>query len=199
MALADYGFDTTFEGTVEEAPISLSLDEKTTRTGYRVRASDAAAGLKARISRIILSTALSATGLYLLFKGGSIVSADATGAWLLTPIALYLMASGLFWMMTLLRRPQELQVDQRGRCFHLIKRNLRGQERKRETIRFEEVVKINLIDNLPSLDMRASSMNWNMGRIDITWRQTQVLPMVSGDVAELEPLLRRLRREVGMA
>ncbi|WP_298292111.1 hypothetical protein [uncultured Litoreibacter sp.] len=199
MALADYGFDATFEASENESPIVLSLDESTTRTGYAVRASQAAAGLKARYSRIILSAAMSGTGLFLMIAGGSIVADGAKGAWLLTPIAIYLFLAGLVWLSALLRRPQELNVDHKGRCFHLIKRGLRGAEVGRQTIRFEEVVKISLIDHLASLDMRASAMNWDMGRIDVTWRQNTVTPMITGDVAELEPLLRRLRREVGMA
>lgn len=199
MALADYGFDMTFEASVEEAPIVLSLDETATRNGYAIRASDAAAGLKARFSRIVLSTVIAATGLFLLVQGKSLISADAMGAWLMTPIALYLIISGLIWVAALLRRPQELVIDHKCRCFHMINRNLFGNESGRQTVRFEEVAKIEMVDTLTALDMRASAMNWDMGRIDVTWRQDKLTPMITGDVAELEPLLRRLRREVGMA
>lgn len=199
MALADYGFETTFEGSIEDAPFTLSLEEAATRKGYVVRPSAAASGLKSRIYRMVMASLLASIGSYLLVQGDTLVSPDTVGGWLLAPIGLYLIASGLFWMTTLLRRQQELEINHRDRCFHLIKRDLRGQEANRQTIRFEEVVKISMIDDLAALDMRASALNWAMGRIDITWRQNKVTPLVVGDVAELEPLLKRLRREVGMA
>lgn len=199
MALADYGFETTFEATHEEPLPVLSLDQSKTRSGYAIRPSAAASGVQARLGRMVLSVAMAGAGLFLITSGERVLSADAVGASLILPIGIYLVFSAVVWLAALARRPQELEIDQRGRAFHLIKRNLRGDEKSRQTIRFEEVVKIAMIDHLASLDMRANAMNWDMGRIDVTWRQDKVTPMITGDVAELEPLLQSLRREVGMA
>ncbi|MDA8747485.1 hypothetical protein N9M66_04665 [Litoreibacter sp.] len=198
MALADYGFETTFEATQEDQLPVLSLDKTNIRNGYALRPSRAAAGIQARLGRILLSAVMAATGVFLMTSGETVVSAEASGAALLLPIGAYLLVSAILWVFVLARRPQELAVDQRGRAFHLIKCNLHGEERSRQTIRFEEVVKITMIDHLASLDMRANAMNWDMGRIDVTWRQDKVTAMITGDVAELEPLLQSLRREVGL-
>lgn len=198
MALADFGFEARIDTAHEEQLPVLSLDQSKTRNGYEVAPSIAASGVRARLGRMVLSVAMAGTGLFLMISGESILSADATGGGLLFPIGAYLLLSAFVWLCALSRRPQELRVDQRGRAFHLIKRGLRGEEKSRQTIRFEEVVKISMMDHLASLDMRANAMNWDMGRIDVTWRQNKVTPMITGDVAELEVLLHSLRREVGM-
>ncbi len=198
MALADYGFGTTLNATENDAPHVMSLDRSNTRSGYRLSQSAAAAGAQTRVGRAALSTVMALTGVFLMMSGDKIVSAEATGAWLLYPIGLYLVLAGMVWLVALSRRPQELLVDKKGRAFHIVKCNWRGQEKSRQTIRFEEVVKLTMIDHLASLDMRANTMKWDMGRIDVTWQQNKVTPMITGDVAELEPLLGNLRREVGM-
>ncbi|MEM9581889.1 MAG: hypothetical protein AAGA08_02135 [Pseudomonadota bacterium] len=198
MALADYGFDTTISEVAPEQLPPKSLKRTKTRAGYMISPSATAAGVRARMGRLVVSAFMVASGITLVAFGDDLASAHAFGGWLLFPIGVYLSVTGLFWMSKLMRSPQVLKVDQKGRAFHLIKRNWRGEERSRKTIRFEEVGKITLVENLATFDMRANALNWDLGRIDLTWRQNKVTPLISGDLAELEPLLLNLRSEAGL-
>lgn len=199
MALADYGYGTSAGRGKAHSPDILSLTTKPTRKGYAIYASDAANGVWLRIMQSALCAAMVMAGTVLMVAAAALVSPGSIGLWLLPAIGLYLFATGIIWQARLWCRQVSLHVDQNARAFHLVRRNALGAERARQTIRFEEVTKISMVDGLPAADMRAGRMNWNMARIDIKWRKTNVARTITGDLAEIEPLLVRLRREVGMA
>ena len=199
MALTDYGYGTSAGRGITHSPDILSLTTKPTRKGYAIYASDAANGVWLRMMQSVLCAAMVMAGIVLMAAAPALVSPGSIGLTVLPVLGLYLFATGIIWQARLWRRQVSLHVDQAARAFHLVRRNAMGAERARQTIRFEEVTKISLVDGLPAADMRADRMNWDMARIDIKWRGTNVARTITGDLAELEPLLIRLRREVGMA
>lgn len=199
MALADYGYDTSVNGGVISDTHVLSLKTETTRKGYAISASDAANGPWQRIVQCVLCAMMVTAGTVLMGAASVLVTPGSIGLWLLPAIGVYVFVTGVIWLARLSRRQIALHVDHGARAFHLVRRSLLGTERNRQTIRFEEIVKISLVDGLRATDMKARRMNWDMARIDVTWRQSKVTEILAGDAAELETLVARLRREVGMA
>lgn len=198
MAFADYGSGTNVEGPANTDRSVLSLRTDLTRKGYAICASDAADSLARRAAQIVVCGVVAATGMGLMWNAASMVSRGSVGAWLLPAIGAYLSVTALVWLIRLLRGRAELRVDKGARALHLLRRGFAGAERGRQTIRFEEIAKITLVDGLPSRDMQAHARNWSMARIDVTWQGGKCRTVITGDVDELEPLAAKLRREVGL-
>lgn len=194
MTIADFGYDAH-----QGEPVGRSLDVTRGRGGYTVHPSLAAFNLRSRMIRAGLSAATISVGAVLALGGKSLVAVSGLGASLMVPLGVYLVIAGLFWLSVLLRRPQELIVDKSNRVFHIVKPTLAGAQRSRETIRFEEVAKIAMVDRVKTFDMSADAKGWEMARLDVIWQGDRVSSMITGDINEVEPLLIQLRREVGMS
>lgn len=196
MAITDFGFG---GAQLEEHHHVASLELLPRRGGMHIRPSEAAAGFRNKLVRLVLSSVTLGVGAALFVGRDALNGFEIAGLNLFGPLGLYLMVAALIWITALLRRPMELLVDSRDRVIHLVRFGWTGAERSRQTIRFEEIKGIELIDHVPTLDMRAQSMNWDMGRLDVHWQKSRVNALVTGDVAELEVLLTSLRRDVGLS
>ena len=195
MAISDFGYG----GAAKDDGHVPSLETLPYRGGMHIRPSDLSAGFRGKLLRLVLSSATFGMGLVLYLGRDAVVAADAPGAQFIGPIGLYMMVAAVVWVTALLRRPKELIVDGRNRVLHLVRVGWAGAERSRRTIRFEEIRGIELIDHVPTLDMQAHSLNWNMGRIDVKWQKSRTDALLVGDVTELEDIAVSLRRSVGLS
>jgi hypothetical protein len=193
MTLADFGFGP------QQNTAQRSLDVARRRGTYTVRPSLAAFDLKSRIIRAAISAATIGIGTVLVVSGKTILGVSGPGGALIVPMGVYMIMAGLFWLYMLLRRPPELVVDTPNRAFHIIKPSLLGHARARETVRFEEVARIEMVDRVRGYDMSADANGWTLARLEVIWQGDRVTPMMTGEIGEIEALLGQLRREVGMA
>lgn len=187
MALADFGYLGKVKTGSEAARRSLEME--TSRGGYIVRRSGAVARGRFRLAGLAVMAGLGAATLGALAAGQMAALAGMGGGLALTALG----------VTALLRRPGALEVDQRGRAFHLLRRTIYGHMARCKTIRFEEVIDIEMVDRLSPLDAPAAALSWDMGRIELTWQRGRKLALICGDVSELEPLLGRVRRELNRA
>jgi hypothetical protein len=187
MALADFGFSAKIKSETETT--RSSLETETSRGGYIVRRSAAVAQVSRKLAGAAFASGLGLAA-FGAFGAGNVLTLAAVSA------GLALMALGAKKM---LRRPRELEIDRRGRAFHLLSRSLSGHPTRHKTIRFEEVCEIELVDRLSPLDAPAAGLSWDMGRIELTWREGRKQALICGDVSELEPLLSRMRGELNRA
>lgn len=193
MALVENWYGTSGVSS-EDDTFSLSLQSKAVRKGYLVKPTLTFANPSGRTVKIAIGLACLACAGMLVTTAGQFAM-----SWLLISVGIYLACCGVFWVAMSLRPTLEVQVDRKNRVFHLIRRTMHGIECRRQIVRFEEVLKIAIVDTPNGFDMLARKMRWNIGRIDMTWRKSLVSPVIEGDLAELEQLLKRLRREIGMA
>lgn len=190
MALADFGFSTKIKDA-SGAPRN-SLETETCRSGYIVRPSAAVARISSKLAGAAIASGLGLVATVAF----DVFAIHDVGTLAVSVCGLALMAIGA---KTMLRRPNELEIDRKGRAFHVLSRSLSGLTRRRKTIRFEEVCDIEMIDRLSPLDTSAAAFNWDMGRIELTWRGGRKLALICGDVSELEPILGRVRGELNRA
>ncbi len=98
-----------------------------------------------------------------------------------------------------LQSAYEVEVDTTNRVFHIFVRSLGGTPIKQQSLRFEEVKSLGLEDGSMIGDLRASLSRWDYCRITVTKKNSKTLRLIGGDLSDLEPLVVKLRRQVGVA
>ncbi len=186
MALVDFGYSGKVKDSSEAV---LSLETEASRGGYFVRRSVAATKGRFRLAGLAVIAGLSAVAFGALAADQIVTLAAVAGG----------LASVALGTRAMVRRPVELEVDRRGRAFHLVRRSPSGHPRRTKTVRFEEVIDLEMVDRLSPLDAPAAALSWDMGRIELTWQRGRKLALICGDVSELEPLLGGMRRELNRA
>ena len=196
MTLVDFENAPSFAKVQKYAP---SVETRPSRNGYVVRVSDAANGMWARTFKRVVCYLMGVMGALLMVSAPLLVAQDSFGLWLLPAIGAYAIVASCVSLCRISRLQTELYVDQAKRTLSLVKRGIAGRQARNQTIRFEEISKLELIDGLASSDMLAAKMNWTVARLQVVWQNRKVTPIIMGDADELEVLMTRLRKDVGIA
>ncbi|MEP3345292.1 MAG: hypothetical protein ABJN34_10615 [Litoreibacter sp.] len=193
MTLMDY----TLDGPEQQS----SVDVKHSSRGYRVQEvkPDGSLSYVARIAAV-------ATCLGLIAAGGmvwTLADANFPGDPILSKVmlssVLFIVASAFVFSGALSGKSGEVQVDLKGRVLHVVCHGITGFKRSRTTFRFEEITRIDLEGSNLMTDLRSVLTRWDYGRINLRAHGDHRVKLFGGDMMELEPLLRRLRADTGVA
>ena len=193
MTLMDFTLDAD-----EQKP---SVDVKSSSAGYRVREAQLE-GWRVQVARAV--TAAVCFGL--MAAGGmvwTLTDASFPGDPSITKAALstaiYIVAAALVANGAFSRKSDEVQVDVKGRVLHIVTSVPFGVKRSRKTFRFEEITRIDLDGSNLMTELRSVLTRWDYGCITLSAHGNQRVTLFGGDMMDLEPLLRRLRADTGVA
>lgn len=192
MTLMDYTWD-----QAETAP---SVDFEHTSWGYRLSEVEKK-GTHYHIARVLfagLTFGLIAAGGMVWTLADTNFPGDPSLARAVLSSAFYIVAAALVVNGAFLPHRDVLEIDVRGRVLSLISHNRSGWRKTRRTIRFEEITRIDLAETSLISELKSALTNWDYGRITMTVAGHRPVHMVGGDMAELEPLLSRLRSDAGV-
>ena len=193
MSLMDFTFDEP-----EQHP---SVEVKRTKAGYRVReAKPAGWSVQAvRMSMAVVCFGLMAAGGLVWSLSDVSFPGDPALTKAVLSAAIYIVAAALVVNGAFSRDGDELQVDLKGRVLHVVSCSPLGLLKSRKTLRFEEITRIDLSDTSLMSELRSALTRFDYGSITLTAHGDRALKVIGGDMAELEPLLSRLRGDTGVA
>lgn len=130
-----------------------------------------------------------------VLKGGYRLT-DYSTIWIVGTIRMIGRALGLGGL--LVRNHDAVVLDLRNRALRLVRRGSMGLMHTTRTIRFEELVRIDVKESGVISEIRSALSHWDRGRIVLSLRGGKRLPILSGEMDELEGVLRRLRADAGI-
>lgn len=193
MSLMDFTFDEP-----EQRP---SVEVKRTKAGYCVREAkpDGWAVQAMRASMAAVCFGLMAAGGLVWSLSDASFPGDPALTKAVLSTAIYIVAAALVVNGAFSQEGDELQVDLKGRVLNVVSRSALGLLKSRKTLRFEEITRIDLSDTSLMSELRSALTRFDYGSITLTAHGDRALKVIGGDMAELEPLLCRLRGDTGVA
>ncbi|WP_298256707.1 hypothetical protein [uncultured Litoreibacter sp.] len=192
MTLMDYTFDTP-----EEDP---SVEVKRSSNGYRLRETELN-GWMVQATRVFMAAlcfGLMATGGMIWSLNDTSFPGDPAISKAVLSTAIYIVAAA-FVASGAFRRKDEVIVDLKGRVVHVVSRAPLSIMKSRKTFRFEEITRIDLDETNFMTELRSALSRWDYGRITMSAHGNDRVNLCGGDMLDLEPLLRRLRADTGVA
>lgn len=194
MTLMDYGWDN------ETRDASVVLED--TRWGYRISegAQDGWRYQLARGAMMALTLGLIGSAGMIWTLEPAIFPWDPTVARIFLSAALLVISAAMVGSGIFARSADVLEVDIKGRVLKLRQTGGRlGQPVTAKTVRFEEITRIDLAETTLMSELKSALSRWDYGRITVRMHGKRPMTILTGDMVELEPLLRRLRGDTGVA
>ncbi|PTX56254.1 hypothetical protein C8N43_0907 [Litoreibacter ponti] len=194
MTLMDY----TWDVPVRDA----SIDVETTRWGYRITemAQTGWVYASARVALMALTVGVIASAGLIWTIPVTAMFGDPLVSRILLSVALLVVAAAMVGSGVFSKGAEMLEVDVKGRVLHLRQHGRAVAGRKaRKTVRFEEITRIDLAETSLLSELKSALSQWDYGRITVRLHGKRPMMILSGDMSELEPLLRRLRADTGVA
>lgn len=124
---------------------------------------------------------------------------DPSFARALLSSALYIIAAALVVNGAVAPHRDTIEVDTKKRVLSLVSHGSHGLRETRRTVRFEEITRIDLAETSLIHELTAALTRWDYGKLVVSVAGRRPVHLVGGDMADLEPLLSRLRRDTGVA
>lgn len=193
MTLMDFTLDVP-----EQQP---SVEVKPTAAGYRVfeAKQDGWRVQAARATMALVCFGMMAAGGMVWSLSDASFPGDPAMTKAILSTALYIVAAALVANGAFSQKREELFVDVKGRVLHIFTRGPFGWSTDRKTLRFEEITRIDLAETSLISELRSALTQLDYGRITLQAHGERRFNLVGGDMAELEPLLSRLRGDTGVA
>lgn len=192
MTLMDFTLDAP-----EQQP---SVDVKRSATGYSIREAKMEGWriMAARAATAALCFGMMAAGGMVWTLADASFPGDPSMTKTILSTAIYIVAAALVVNGAFASSRDEVQVNVKDRVLHVLTRAPYGMLQSRRTFRFEEISRIELSDADLMTELRGALSRWDYGKITLTAGQKHI-NLFGGDMMDLEPLLRRLRQDAGVA
>lgn len=187
--------------TWDQADTDPSVEIEPTSWGYRL-AEARGAGMRHHLARVLLAGVtfgLIAAGGMVWTMSDANFPGDTPVPRALLSSALYLVAAALVMNGAFTRHRALVEIDVKGRVLHFVAQCNQGWRKTRKTVRFEEITRIELAETSLMTELKSALTRWDYARITISVHGRRPVHLMGGDMAELEPLLSRLRRDTGVA